>query len=313
MTSGDPIQSARPRTIAVTGSTGSVGQVLCAALTQSGDRVIRLVRAVARCAPDEVLWDPQGGWDCTSLEGIDAVVHLAGENIAAGRWSAARKRSIMQSRSVGTRTLCEKLAALDRPPAVVVSASAVGYYGNCAWPPLDESAPQGDGFLSEVTSAWENALAPLEKRGIRTVRMRIGIVVSANAGVVGKMRLPFQLGLGGRVGSGAQGMSWIHIDDLVAAIRFAIAEKQLTGAVNAVAPNPVSQHEFARALARALHRPCFAPLPGWAVRFMLGEMGSALLLGGQFVLPSVLVANGFRFKCECIDDAMRRTVTSVVR
>ncbi len=294
------------RVIAVTGASGAVGSALCKSLTASGDRVIRLVRGHAPLNRDEIRWDRSGAWDASALEGLDALVHLAGENIAAGRWTRARKASIMQSRSIGTRTLCEKLAALSRPPAVVVSASAVGYYGNSSVRSLDESAPPGEGFLASVAREWEASTEPLQRRNVRTVRLRIGVVVSAHSGVVAKMRLPFLCGVGGRVGSGQQGMSWIHLDDLVAAIRFTIETQSVHGAVNAVAPHAVSQHEFARALATALHRPCLAPLPAWAVRVLLGEMGSQLLLSGQFVEPAVLNAHGFRFACEHIDDAMRR-------
>lgn len=304
MSSGDLEHSDRPRTVAVTGSTGGVGRALCAALTHSGERVIRLVRRDAETARDEVRWDPNGAWDASALEGIHALVHLAGENIAAGRWTAARKRAIMESRALGTRTLAEKIAALARPPSVVVSASAVGFYGNAALPLLGESAPAGDGFLAEVTGAWEEALAPLDQRDIRTVCMRIGIVVSADFGAVAKMRVPFLLGFGGRIGSGAQGMSWIHIDDLVAAIRFALNRPDISGVVNAVAPNPVTQLEFAKALAHALHRPCVVPVPAVAIRLLLGEMGDALLLGGQFIHPTLLLARGFRFQCTCIEEAM---------
>ncbi len=294
----------RSRTIAVTGSTGGVGRALCAALTRSGQRVVRLVRRDADTSRGEVRWDPTGAWDASALDGIDALVHLAGENIAAGRWTAARKNAIMQSRATGTRTLSEKLAALARPPSVVVCASAIGYYGNSSLPLQSESAPAGDGFLAEVTRTWEGSLAPLIQRGVRTVSMRIGIVVSSEFGAVARMRLPFLLGIGGRVGSGKQVMSWIHIDDLVAAIRFAIDDPGLAGAVNAVAPNPVSQQEFARALARALGRPCVVPLPAWAVRLLLGEMGVALLLDGQSIHPTVLLSRGFRFHCERLDEAL---------
>ncbi len=304
MSTSDREFSERPRTIAVTGSTGGIGQALCAALSHSGQRVIRLVRRDADVARGEVRWNPTGAWDASALEGIDAVVHLAGENIAAGRWNAGRKQAILQSRAVGTRSLAEKLSALARPPAVVVSASATGYYGNSALPVLDESAPAGAGFLAEVACAWEGALSPLAQRDIRTVRMRIGVVVSCHFGAAAKMRLPFLLGLGGRVGSGGQGMSWIHIDDLVAAIRFALDRTDISGAVNAVAPNPVTQYEFAKALARALHRPCLAPLPPFAVKLLFREMGEALLLGGQFVHPTLLLSRGFRFQCVNVEDAM---------
>lgn len=297
--------SDRPRrTIAVTGSTGAVGRALCAFLSTGGHRVLRLVRGGSTHGPDEVRWNPTGEWDASKLEGIDAVVHLAGANIAEGRWTAARKKVILESRELGTRNLSDAIARLNRPPSVMVCASGVGFYGNLQEGLVDESAPNGSGFLAQVTQAWESALQPVESRGIRVVRMRIGIVLNARTGVLGSMRLPFLFGAGGRVGSGRQGMSWIHLDDLVAAIQFAIEEKTILGAVNAVSPRPVAQIDFARALARVLHRPCIAPLPAPIVRLMFGEMGSELLLSGQFVHPKVLLEHGFRFGYATIDDAL---------
>lgn len=298
--------SDRPkRTVVVSGSTGSVGRALCAFMTAGGHKVIRLVRGSGQLRPDEVRWDPRGHWDSSKLEGSDAFVHLAGENIAQGRWTSRRKAMIMESRSKGTKNLCEAILRLSKPPSVVVSASAVGFYGNRNQLEIDESAPAGSGFLADVTRAWEAALAPLESRGIRSVSMRIGIVVSARSGVVGALRVPFLLGAGGRVGSGQQGMSWIHIDDLVAAIHYAIEENSLCGAVNAVAPQPVTQLTFAKALARVLRRPCVVPLPAPIVRLLFGEMGEELLLAGQFVRPTALLRCGFRFGCESIDEALR--------
>lgn len=292
------------RTVAVTGATGAVGRALCAFLSTGGHRVLRLVRGSSTLGQNDIRWNPSGNWDASKLEGIDAVVHLAGENIAQGRWTAARKKVIWESRTLGTKNLSEAIARLVRPPSVMICASAVGYYGNRQEPLVDESAPPGEGFLADVTRAWEAALKPLETRGIRTVRMRIGIVVSARTGVVGALRLPFLLGAGGRVGSGRQGMSWIHLDDLVAAIHFAIEEETLSGAVNAVAPRPVSQREFAKALARVLHRPCLAPLPAPIVRLLFGQMGNELLLSGQFVHPTVLLKHKFRFGSVTIDEAL---------
>jgi len=293
------------RTIAVTGSTGAVGRALCAFLTTGGHRVLRLVRGSSPLGPDEIRWNPNGAWDATQLEGIDAVVHLAGENIAQGRWSEARKRVILESRALGTKNLAEAIARLAKPPAVMVCASAVGFYGNRPDSTVDETTPRGDGFLADVTHAWETALQPVEARGMRVVRMRIGIVVNARSGVVGALRLPFLFGAGGRVGSGRQGMSWIHLDDLIAAIQFAIEEQSLSGPVNAVSPQPVAQIDFARALARVLHRPCLAPLPAPLVWLLFGQMGTELLLSGQCVHPKVLLAHGFRFGFPTISEALR--------
>ncbi len=298
--------SKRPRrTIAVTGSTGAVGRALCAFLATGGHRVIRLVRTIPAAGSADVRWNPTGDWDASKLEGIDAVVHLAGANIAQGRWTDARKKIIMDSRVVSTKNLSEALARLKRPPAVLVSASGVGFYGHRVEAPLDESATSGDGFLASVTRAWEEAVSPAQLRGIRTVRMRIGVVVNAGTGVLARLRLPFLMGAGGPVGSGRQGMSWIQLDDLIAAIYFAIEERQISGAVNACAPNPIPQIEFARALARVLRRPCIAPLPAPLVRLLFGQMGDELLLSGQFARPAVLSDQGFTFNFPSIDEAMQ--------
>lgn len=311
----------RPLTVAVTGATGLVGSALCAFLETGGHHVIRLVRGRGPAgtsarqqagamrdshAPStrDVPWNPSGEWDASPLSGIDAVVHLAGENIAAGRWSAARKASILRSREEGTLSLARALAALPNPPRVLVSASGVGYYGHSDAPAIDEAGPAGAGFLAEVARRWEQATEPAATRGIRVVRLRIGVVVTARGGVVGTLRTPFNFGAGGPVGSGRQGMSWISLDDLLGAIMHAIGTPSLAGPVNAVAPHPVTQREFAKAMGRAMRRPAIAPLPAFVVKLMFGEMGRELLLSGQFAVPSALLASGFRFDSPRIGQAM---------
>jgi len=292
------------RVVAVTGASGAVGSALSAFLTTAGHRVIRLVRGTPT-GSDEVRWNPAGAWDADPLSGIDAVVHLAGENIAAGRWTAQRQERIRSSRVDGTRSLCETIAALPTPPKALICASAIGWYGNRSGPAVDESAPRGDGFLADVTAAWEGASSAATKRGIRTVNLRIGIVLQARAGVLGKLLLPFRMGAGGRVGSGEQGMSWIHIDDLLRAVHWSIETPSLHGPVNAVAPSPLSQIEFARTLARVVRRPCIAPLPAPIVRLLLGTMGEELLLGGSWVKPAALTASGYPFLFSDLESALR--------
>jgi len=282
--------------VLVTGSSGLVGSAIVDSLVADGHSVTRLVRSRADATRGEVRWDPlSGDLDPSGLDGLDAVVHLAGESIAAGRWTAARKARIRESRVAGTRTLCDALQRLAGPPGVLVSASAVGYYGDRADEVLDEDSAPGTGFLPEVCVAWEQAAVLAAEVGVRVVRLRIGIVLSAHGGALGRMLTPFRLGLGGILGSGRQYMSWIALDDLVRVFRHAIESGELSGAVNAVAPAPVTNREFTRALGRALSRPTWFPAPAPLLRLALGEMAEALLLASTRVVPARLEAGGFRF------------------
>jgi hypothetical protein len=308
--------------VAVTGASGLVGASLTSFLTTGGHSVVRVVRgrpraeakgsqsaAASRPSPtadDAVRWDPlRGELDARGLEGLDAVVHLAGESIAALRWTGDKKRAIRDSRVLGTDLLCRALASLDRPPRVLVSASAVGIYGSRGDELLDEDSAPGDDFLADVCRAWEAATAPAAARGIRVVNLRIGVVLAARGGVLGKLRTPFALGLGGRVGNGRQWQSTILLDDLLGAIHLALFDERLRGPVNAVAPVPVLNRELTRALASVLHRPAFAPLPAFAVRAVLGEMGESLLLGSARVVPRRLLDAGFRFFHPDVQSALR--------
>ncbi|MBI3797567.1 MAG: TIGR01777 family protein [Deltaproteobacteria bacterium] len=290
----------------VTGASGLVGSALVPYLTTGGHRVTRLVRSPPRPGAAEIYWDPAAGvQDLGSLEGMDAVVHLAGENIAGGRWTAARKAKIRDSRVIGTRTLCETLARLPQPPTVLVSASAIGYYGDRGAEPLWENSAFGSGFLPEVCRAWEEATQPAVQKGIRVVLLRIGIVLSPAGGALAKMLLPFKLGLGGVVGSGNQYMSWIALDDVAGAIAHSLETDTLQGPVNAVAPFPVTNREFTRTLGRVLGRPTVFPLPAFGARLVFGEMADALLLASTRVEPKRLLATQYGFRYPELDGALR--------
>jgi uncharacterized protein (TIGR01777 family) len=254
----------------------------------------------------EVPWDPAARSIATpGLEGLDAVVHLAGESIASGRWTAEKKARIRNSRVQGTQVLCEAFGQLARPPQVLVSASAIGYYGDRGTTVLREESRPGSDFLAEVCRAWEAATAPAVQRGIRVVLLRFGVVLSANGGALAKMLLPFKLGLGGVIGSGQQYMSWIALDDVIGAIQHALSTESLHGPANAVAPHPVTNREFTKTLGRVLRRPTLVPLPAFAARLAFGEMADALLLASQRVEPGRLLQSGYVFRYPELENALR--------
>ncbi len=291
--------------IAVTGSHGLVGSALVTLLTAGGHQPIRLVRGEAR-GENEVRWEPSGGLrDPSRLEGFDGVVHLAGENIAAGRWTPERKAAIRESRVEGTRRLSEDLGRLARRPRVLVAASAVGFYGDRGEEVLQEDSPPGAGFLAEVCREWEAAADPAVRAGIRVAHARFGMVLSPNGGALKRMLLPFRLGLGGAIGTGRQFMSWIALDDAVRAILHILSHETLRGPVNMVAPTAVTNAEFARVLGRALSRPAVATLPAPAVRLIFGEMAEELLLASARVLPERLQESGYTFQFPELADALR--------
>jgi len=292
--------------ILVSGSHGLVGKALIDSLTTDGHEVLRLVRRERSFGAPEVEWHPnQGQIDTQHLEGFDAVVHLAGESIASSRWTDEKKRAIRESRSQGTAVLSEALAKLSRPPLVFVSASAIGYYGDRGDELLTESSAPGDDFLSSVCVEWENATRPAMEKGIRTVHTRFGIILDANGGALAQMLTPFRMGVGGRVGSGEQWMSWIALDDVVNGLKFLIADKPVQGPVNFVAPNPVTNAEFTKTLGRVLSRPTIFPIPAFAVRLAFGELADALLLSSQKVDATVLQDNGFLFSWPTLEPALR--------
>jgi hypothetical protein len=293
----------------VTGSTGLVGSAATRRLAAAGHRVRRAVRSRPAPGSDDIFWDPAAGvLDPASLGGVEAAVHLAGESIAGGRWTAQKKARIRDSRARGTRLLSETLARLPKRPRVLVCASAVGYYGDRGSEVVTERSVPGRGFLAEVCRDWEAASAPASAAGIRVVTLRCGVVLSPSGGMLGKLLLPFRLGLGGRVGGGGQYMSWIELDDLVRVIEHALAAESLSGAVNAVAPHPVTNLEFTRTLGRVLSRPTIFPLPAFAARSALGEMADELLLSSARVEPQRLLESGFVFQHPTLESALRHVL-----
>lgn len=292
--------------VLVSGSSGLIGSALTPALSADGHAVRRLRRASGG-GGDATFWNPADGeFAAGALDGVEAVVHLAGENIAGGRWTDARKARIRDSRVDGTHRLCAALAALDTPPRVLVAASAIGFYGDRGDALLDESSAPGIGFLPGVSRSWEAAAAPAREAGIRVVHLRIGIVLSPAGGALGQMLLPFKLGVGGVLGSGDQYMSWIALDDVVGVVRHALADESLNGPVNAVAPQAVTNCEFTRVLGQVLRRPTILPAPAFALRIALGEMADALLLASTRVEPAALRATTFEFQYPQLDGALRR-------
>ncbi len=291
--------------VLVSGASGLIGKALTATLVGRGDRVIRLVRRPP-VGLDEVAWDPkQGSFDRSCAEGADAVVHLAGEGVGSGRWSAKRKAEIRSSRVDGTRLLAEGLSRLETPPRVLVVASAVGFYGSGGDQEKTEKSPPGGGFLSEVCQAWEAAAELAVASGIRVVQLRLGLVLSATGGALSQMLTPFRLGLGGRLGDGRQWTSWTTIDDVVRIVEEALDDHRLRGPVNAVSPEPVTNADFTRTLARVLRRPALLPVPSFALRLAFGEMADELLLSGSRVVPKVLEEAGFQFAYPELEGALR--------
>lgn len=280
--------------ILLTGASGPIGRALRATFESNGSELLRLVRGPSS-GPGEISWNPQAALASESVSGFDAVIHLAGETIV-GRWTAAKKARILESRAVGTRHLAEALAQTSRRPWVFISASAIGYYGNRGDEVLREDSPSGKDFLSEVCRQWEAAAQPAAHAGIRTVNLRIGVMLSAAGGALPKMLLPFRMGAGGRIGDGRQWWSWITLDDLVGAVHHIINTDLLQGPVNAVAPRPVTNAEFTRILGQVLHRPTIFPMPAFAARLAFGQMADELLLASQRVEPSKLVASGYPFQ-----------------
>lgn len=292
--------------IAITGASGLIGSALTPFLKSGGHQVYKLVRSQADGSKKEIFWQPSNKiLNPKDLEGMDVVIHLAGENIAASRWTDLQKKRIRDSRVETTKFLADTLAKLDNPPSVLISASAIGYYGDRAAEILREESPIGNGFLSEVSQQWEAATQIATDRGIRVVCLRNGIVLSPKSGALAKMLLPFKLGLGGQFGRGKQYMSWIAIDDVIGAIYHIIANEEIRGAVNLVSPNPVTNREFTKILGQVLFRPTIFPLPAFIANLALGEMANDLLFSSTRVHPGKLLASNYNFRHPELEATLR--------
>ena len=304
--SSSPIQ-----TVAISGASGMVGSALTSVLQTEGKSVLAMSRKEGGSYQDSIRWDPASGLTNPSrLESVDAVVHLAGENIAAGRWNSKLKAKIRNSRIEGTRNLVKSIAAVEKRPKVLVCASAIGFYGDRGAAELDESSAAGEGFLADVCRDWEVEANAATELGVRVVNVRIGVVLSPDGGALAKMLLPFKLGVGGVIGSGKQYWSWIGLNDLVRVITLCINNESVAGPVNAVSPNSLTNKEFTKIVGGVLHRPTIFPLPAFMAKLVLGERAEALLLSSSRVLPKKLQKAGFTFAqpelAECLQYELKK-------
>lgn len=284
----------------MSGASGLLGTAMGRALKTEGAEVTRLVHGSAS-GENQIAWKP--GKPLTLPSNFDTVIHLAGESVV-GRWTAAKKARIRDSRVLGTRTLAKAVARMETKPRVMVAASAIGFYGDRGDEVLNEESASGTGFLAEVCREWEAASAPVEQAGVRVVHIRTGVVLSKHGGALGQMLLPFRLGLGGRLGNGKQWWSWIHVDDIVGAVLHVLSNTSILGPVNLVAPNPITNAGFTAAMGKALSRPAILPAPAFALRLALGEMADAALLASQRVQPERLLASGYDFRFRELDAAL---------
>lgn len=292
--------------VLVTGSTGLIGSALVSTLTEQGQEVKKLVRTEPASREDEVHWSPESrSIDKGGLEALDAVVHLAGENIASGKWTPEKKARIRDSRVEGTRLLCETLAQLERPPKVAVCSSAIGFYGDRGGAAVDEAAFSGSGFLPDVCQEWEEATGSAAEAGIRVVNLRIGVVLSQDGGALARMLPPFKMGSGGKLGNGKQYISWIALDDVVGVIHHVLTQDGLHGPVNAVSPQAVTNSELTKTLGRVLNRPTLFGMPAFMVRSVFGEMADEMLLVSTRVEPARLSETGYEFQYPELESALR--------
>jgi len=292
--------------VAISGASGLIGKELRSQLEAAGHEVHRLVRKPSN-KPKEIFLDPkETKLGTNELEGFGAVVHLAGEPIASGRWTKKLKNKIMKSRVEGTKALVDTISQLKSPPAVFLSASAIGYYGAQSGSEIiDENGAKGGGFLADVCEAWEEASRSQNLEHTRLVNLRIGVVLDKDGGALGKMLLPFKMGVGGVLGSGKQWMSWISLHDVVRAIIYALENETISGPINLVSPNPVKNKKFTKALGKALNRPTVLPAPEFAMKMAFGEMGTETILSDQRIVPKQLLEHGFKFEHPKIDDAFQ--------
>ena len=294
------------RKILVAGSSGTIGTQLVAFLDTGGHEVWRLVRRKPKENANELQWDPSAGeLSSEILEGFDTIIHLGGEGIGDKRWNSKRKKTIRDSRVDSTSLISDAISKMENKPEVMILASAIGWYGDRGEEELDEESESGQGFLPEVCADWESAAMKVKEAGVRTVFLRTGIVLNATSGALGKMLLPFQLGAGGPMGGGKQWMSWISLDDEIYAIHHLLMNKGSSGAYNLTAPEPVRQKTFAKVLGRVLRRPAVAPIPGFAIKLLFGQMGVSLTLESQKVMPNRLIDEGFEFLHEGLEEALR--------
>jgi hypothetical protein len=290
--------------VLIAGASGLVGSALVPLLKAAGAEVTRLVRSAAKSG--EIEWHPdRESIDAAALEGFDAIINLAGDGIANGRWTEEKKRRILDSRVNGTRLLSETIAQLSRKPKTFINASAIGFYGSRGDELVDEESGPGEGFLASVCRQWESATAVAEQAGIRVVKLRLGVILAKDGGIMGSMLRPFKLGLGGKVGSGKQVISWVAMDDVVAAINFILQDESVRGPINAVAPHPVTNQEFTKTLGRVLSRPTFMTMPAFAARLAFGEMADEMMLSSTRVAGKVLNDAGFKFQFPELEGAVR--------
>lgn len=296
--------------ILISGASGLVGTALIPTLKAKGHEIFKLVRKLPQMA-DEIQWDAEKGFsdeEQAKLENFDAVVHLAGDNVASENWSDEKKRKIRESRTVGTRVLVDALRKCANQPKVLVSASAIGFYGNREDEILTEDSAKGVGFFPEVCDEWEVESNKATDFGARVVNLRIGVVLAKDGGALEKMLTPFKFGVGGVIGSGKQFMSWIALDDLIKIFHFALENAELNGAINATAPNPATNEEFTKTLGKVLNRPTILPIPAFGIKLLFGEMGERILLEGCRVLPKRLQDSGFEFQFVNLEDALKHAI-----